>query len=594
MDDWQEEIEVFNDVFFQGNAEIKYRADAHHPQSSESNENHYRLSSFYNIRISEIQKIEENTYNKFKCELSISDVEGAIIALHEGKEYEIEVFDLIATELPKVKHEQREGNELLGYFENVKVTFKMLKKNHVIVFKQGYPTGNIEERRDGYYEEYYNQDGSTSWRMFQKKCIEGEETGNIENFKNQYRKEYYHSDCSTYWGSWITKENTCVQDKWTGKKRFIDNYEEREYYNSDCTTYWKRNLLPGPGCLSSLIQKIGYLILILFSVFLLKIFILSGHWKIFFFIILFYILVGGLIWIIGFLGSKIGRLLPGIKVVNWLLSFLLFCLLLLGINAMFHSENWIKQQKEAVDHTNEHRTTYEPNPSPSPSQKVYIRLKWRGLNDVTYKGRYFLYASDINRSVSNLYALNSYGTIQSYREVYNTIYHFDSSSFDDLYRMLDSIKIANAESNFQFIQTIVSMVQSFKYSLILDENCGSQNNLRNTQIINLLRKGVECEGNYPFGLKTPVEFAADLKGDCDTRTLFLYTLLKHYNYDVAIINSEYYSHSMLGVSMPGLKGANKIYNGKRYYFWETTNKEFKVGFLPTEVAVLDFWRIILN
>ena len=41
----------------------------------------------------------------------------------------------------------------------------------------------------------------------------------------------------------------------------------------------------------------------------------------------------------------------------------------------------------------------------------------------------------------------------------------------------------------------------------------------------------------------------NLKGDCDTRTLLLYTILSHYNYDVAV-SSEFYGHSILGINLP--------------------------------------------
>jgi hypothetical protein len=45
----------------------------------------------------------------------------------------------------------------------------------------------------------------------------------------------------------------------------------------------------------------------------------------------------------------------------------------------------------------------------------------------------------------------------------------------------------------------------------------------------------KCDGYERFGINTPVEFIATLQGDCDTRTLLLYTILAHYGYDVALM-----------------------------------------------------------
>jgi hypothetical protein len=138
------------------------------------------------------------------------------------------------------------------------------------------------------------------------------------------------------------------------------------------------------------------------------------------------------------------------------------------------------------------------------------------------------------------------------------------------------------------------MVQSIDYVLILEQNCNDPSNLQSQQFIEMRNSGISCDGLAPFGLKTPLQFLSNLKGDCDTRTLLLYTIFKHYNYNVAIINSEYYLHSMLGLDLPGVKGVFKVYNGVKYYFWETTNKGFRIGELPRENGNVNYWNIKLN
>jgi hypothetical protein len=83
------------------------------------------------------------------------------------------------------------------------------------------------------------------------------------------------------------------------------------------------------------------------------------------------------------------------------------------------------------------------------------------------------------------------------------------------------------------------------------------------------------------------------KGDCDTRAIVLFTILDHFNYDVAMLVSEEYGHCILGVNMPGT-GTYKSHFGKRYYVWETTAKDFQLGQLPPEISNMQNWRIVLT
>jgi hypothetical protein len=78
------------------------------------------------------------------------------------------------------------------------------------------------------------------------------------------------------------------------------------------------------------------------------------------------------------------------------------------------------------------------------------------------------------------------------------------------------------------------------------------------------------DGVEPCGVYAPAEFASRLKGDCDTRTVFLYTVLKKTGFDVGISNGP--GHSMLVTSLLPSNPAAPfiIHKGTKYYFWETT------------------------
>jgi hypothetical protein len=80
-----------------------------------------------------------------------------------------------------------------------------------------------------------------------------------------------------------------------------------------------------------------------------------------------------------------------------------------------------------------------------------------------------------------------------------------------------------------------------------------------------------CESHVePCGVYAPAEFASRLRGDCDTRTVFLFVVLKGMGFDVAVVNGP--GHSMLATTQVPVNPAAPfiIHHGMKYYFWETT------------------------
>ena len=133
----------------------------------------------------------------------------------------------------------------------------------------------------------------------------------------------------------------------------------------------------------------------------------------------------------------------------------------------------------------------------------------------------------------------------------------------------------------------------FQYKVVLENGCDAS--LYNDPFTRnyLLNNQGDCDPNEKFGINTPVEFLAYLKGDCDTRTLLLYTILSHYDYDVALMCSEFYGHSIIGINLP-INGIAYIYNNQRYVLWETTAPNHKPGIIPNEISNLNNWRISLK
>tara|TARA_B110000259_G_scaffold171789_1_gene203616 strand:- start:82 stop:873 length:792 start_codon:yes stop_codon:yes gene_type:complete len=176
--------------------------------------------------------------------------------------------------------------------------------------------------------------------------------------------------------------------------------------------------------------------------------------------------------------------------------------------------------------------------------------------------------------------------------IYSDISKRDYEKLSNIYSSLKEIKssIPNI-SRKEFADVLVTMVQNIPYGLQLSGDCTvlyESNDLVNK----LVRAGFTCESNIKFGIYSPLEFIGNFKGDCDTRTVFLYTLFKKFNYDAVILNSLQYEHSILGINLPSY-GKFKIHNGKKYYVWETTAPGFEIGVIPKNIGDISKWYVVI-
>jgi hypothetical protein len=167
-----------------------------------------------------------------------------------------------------------------------------------------------------------------------------------------------------------------------------------------------------------------------------------------------------------------------------------------------------------------------------------------------------------------------------WRQVYGTLYLYNKDYLRALQDSLLKIKEQRNLDREAFATMVVAFVQDIPYEYVLQEEC----------------TGTEeqpCNGNVMLGLYSPVEFAGRMHGDCDTRTVLLYTLLRNFGYEPLIVNSKEYLHSMLALDVPS-SGDDFEYKGRRYAYWETTNEGWLAGMLPPGMNNKDYWSIALD
>lgn len=177
--------------------------------------------------------------------------------------------------------------------------------------------------------------------------------------------------------------------------------------------------------------------------------------------------------------------------------------------------------------------------------------------------------------------------------LYNYIDKKDAPSLDLVMNTFKEIHIQKKLNQMEFAEMVVSCIQDIPYAFVFQDACLAAENYKDA-IKTILDDCPDCcIGNTLYGVQNPVSFIKNLKGDCDTRTLLIYSILKHFNYDVAIANSDFYRHSIIGLNIAAT-GKNKTYRGKTYMLWETTSKHFKIGVLPKSSNDVKHWNIVLT
>ncbi len=82
---------------------------------------------------------------------------------------------------------------------------------------------------------------------------------------------------------------------------------------------------------------------------------------------------------------------------------------------------------------------------------------------------------------------------------------------------------------------------------------------------------------YP---RYPVETLFDRGGDCEDTSILVAALLDRLGYDVALLILDDEDHAAVGVSIKGMHGTYYEYEGKKYFYLETTGDGWKIGEMP--------------
>ncbi|GEQ84571.1 hypothetical protein ULMS_00790 [Patiriisocius marinistellae] len=221
------------------------------------------------------------------------------------------------------------------------------------------------------------------------------------------------------------------------------------------------------------------------------------------------------------------------------------------------------------------------------------RRNWKDNYGNPYTGNLTVRQKDYDR-LKNHIATFRYGNEPNFwGNLYNYIDEKDTPSLDLVMNTFKEIHAEKKLNQMEFAEMVVSCIQDIPYSFVFQDDCLPADNYEDA-IKDILKDCPDCcIGDVLYGVQNPVSFIKNLKGDCDTRTMLIYSILNYFNYDVAIANSDFYRHSIIGINIAAT-GKNKKYKGKTYMLWETTSKHFKIGVLPATSSDVKHWNIVLT
>jgi hypothetical protein len=292
-----------------------------------------------------------------------------------------------------------------------------------------------------------------------------------------------------------------------------------------------------------------------------------------------------------FAGSSVWRILTG----------LVLGLTMIGMSFLLLSGLRVITPQPEKKKTSVKIREKKPLPSPSPGKPDSLfehYMSWSDFEPRTYEGSYpttlqdYRQSTDFHRKVN---PVRYSGSEDDYwRSMYSALTENDNPKLDSLVKVF---QIRSLEKNLNTLETaemIISYIQQIPYVLVHDESCSVVISGGNEFMRNYHFEGRPCISEIPAGVQSPYEFAHNLKGDCDTRSLFAFSILSELRIPCSIWVSTAYGHSVVGIGLPAGGSNFKYSNGRRHFGTELTATGFRLGMLAPDQTDMDNWKIALE
>lgn len=236
-----------------------------------------------------------------------------------------------------------------------------------------------------------------------------------------------------------------------------------------------------------------------------------------------------------------------------------------------------------------------------PDYEIEKEINWYDFITNKYGLKYittvksFFETQKNHSKVDNLYSKTSTNPISYFNKLYSNLEAFDSKKIDSIVKVLGKKASEKKLNQIQTAEMVVTFIQEIPYVLVHQNSCEQvmHSDKEDSFIVTYHQDKKPCLPNIPGGVQSPYEFLHNLKGDCDTRSLLGYAILKKMNISASVWVSQAYGHSILGVGLPVGNGVSKNVNGLNHYGVELTNKGFRLGVISPQQRDMSNWDIAL-
>ena len=245
---------------------------------------------------------------------------------------------------------------------------------------------------------------------------------------------------------------------------------------------------------------------------------------------------------------------------------------------------------------------------------LQMSWSWEDYSGNVFQVQYQIAQKDIERSKNNRVELRESPMVKNSPD-YGMLTDFDAKTLKPLAKSLKQLAKDNQFNERQTAEMVITMVQNIEYTLVhpyshsdmekIDKDNGGSfiaeyHGQSEHKPWNKTPYGGCEEMIDPAGVYSPVEFLCTFRGDCDTRTITVYTLLKLLNIESIVVNGP--GHSMLALPYSPSNPAAPIIQckGQNYYFLETTvfikNEQFigpQIGDVPQEFDAKQWFPVLI-
>ena len=328
----------------------------------------------------------------------------------------------------------------------------------------------------------------------------------------------------------------------------------------------------GGGCLKSIGAIFGFLI---FALFLISLWSSS---KILFAILLF----SGLSWLLSRLFNS--------SLLKTILNILLLVVLFGFIFSFFYRTS---STKKPVKTRSGNIKISPPIPLKDSTGKnlsdfaTEKDVKWFDFVNQNYQAKYQTSVRSYQGSQKEQITLNnnasqSASSIEYFTKYYAGLYKMDEDKINEIVKIFKDSAVKKQMNANETAEMVITFIQEIPYYLVHDESCEKAVASGNSFVKQYHASNKPCFPNVKGGVQSPYEFLHNLKGDCDTRSLLGFAILKKLKIASSVWVSEAYGHSILGVGVQNGHGIYKTVKGIKHYGVELTAKGYRLGMVAPE------------